>query len=132
MARARADPGRDLRAAAVAAAIEMLADRRCDQLRLADIAAAIGCRAPALYHHFRDRAALLRAVHDAGFERLCETKLAAAAAADGNAVERLRRGGHAYLAFAIENPGLHRLMFSDSVVPGEPLARDQGAGRWMR
>lgn len=115
----------DLSARAIAAAIEALDERGAETLRLADIAGRIGCRPPALYHHFRNKAALLEAVRDEGFARLTATRLAVAAAAGADPIDRLRRAGHAYLAFAREAPALYRLMFSRAVA-GNPFGTDPG------
>lgn len=131
MARPRKEDARDLRAAAVAATIDLLATKDVRDLTLAAVAAAAGCRPPALYGHFRDKTDLLRAAHDAGFERLYADKLAVAAAAarDGDALARLRAGGRAYVRFALENPGLYRLMFDPppaSGLPDNPFETDVG------
>lgn len=96
-----------------------------------EVAAAVGCRAPALYNHFRNKDDLLRAVHDAGFERLFAEKLALAGRSAASAFERLRAGGIAYIAFALENPSLYRLMFApppsnDAGIAENPFRNDLG------
>lgn len=96
-----------------------------------EVAAAVGCRAPALYNHFRNKDDLLRAVHDAGFERLHGEKLASAGRSAASGFERLRAGGIAYVRFALENPSLYRLMFApppsgDGSLAGNPFERDLG------
>jgi AcrR family transcriptional regulator len=112
MVRPRKDLAIDIRARAITETIRFLEKHDTAELTMAAIAAAVGCRAPALYHYFHNRDALLRAVHDAGFAILYETKLAVAAHAGGNAFMRLREGGIAYLRFAAENPALYKLMFA--------------------
>ncbi len=63
----------------------------------------------AIYHHFRDKQALI--------EELCLTDFRALAASFlrigrvEDPVERLRRIGAAYVAFAMENPSQYRFMF---------------------
>ncbi len=129
MARPRKDQALDIPARAVEATITLLADHDVDAITMADVATAVGCRAPALYNHFANKTALLRAVHDAGFARLYEEKLAVAARTTGDALARLREGGLAYLRFALENPALYRLMFSPpraAGLDGNPFADDIG------
>ncbi|MEN3162637.1 TetR/AcrR family transcriptional regulator [Tistrella mobilis] len=129
MARPRKDQAIDIPGRAVVETIRLLEERDPMALTMAEVAAAIGCSAPALYNHFRNRDALLRAVHDEGFRRLYDTKLAVAARTAGDAVARLREGGLAYLAFAAEHPALYRLMFAPPPLPdlaGDPFAADPG------
>ncbi|HEY0838380.1 MAG TPA: WHG domain-containing protein [Azospirillum sp.] len=129
MARPRKDQALDVARRAVEEAVRLLQTHRAEELTMAVVAGAVGCRAPALYNHFRNRDALLRAVHDAGFERLYAEKLAVAARTDGDAFARLREGGVAYVAFAIENPALYRLMFDPPPVAGldgNPFDTDRG------
>jgi AcrR family transcriptional regulator len=63
----------------------------------------------AIYHHFRNKEALLR--------ELCNTDFGALAAAfqrigrTEDPIERLRRIGEAYVAFALEHPMQYQLMF---------------------
>ncbi|MCF8483338.1 MAG: TetR/AcrR family transcriptional regulator [Rhodospirillum sp.] len=129
MARPRKADSPDIPNRAVTAALSLLAERDGPDFTLAEVARAVGCSVPAFYNHFRDKNALLRAVHDAGFHRLHDDKLALAARTEGSALDRLRAGGHAYMAFALENPALYRLMFSpppSSDLEDGPLAHDLG------
>lgn len=111
MARPRKDQALDIRARAISETIRLLSERDARDLTLAQVAAAVGCRPPALYGHFRDKNDLLRAVHDAGFVWLYAEKLDVGTDTKGNALDRLREGGRAYARFALENPALYRLMF---------------------
>lgn len=129
MARPRKAEAIDIPGRAVEATIRLIAERGDLEVPLVEVAHAVGCKAPALYGHFRNKAALLRAVHDEGFARLYRDKLAVAARTRGDAFERLRQGGHAYLRFALENPVLYRLMSAPppALEIGEnPLATDAG------
>lgn len=129
MARPRKDQAIDIPDRAVSETIRLLESREPEAVTMAEVAAAVGCSAPALYNHFRNRDALLRAVHDAGFARLFDTKLSVAVASGGDAMARLRLGGLAYLRFAADNPALYRLMFSPppaiAAMP-DPFADDPG------
>ncbi|MBP2311359.1 TetR/AcrR family transcriptional regulator [Azospirillum soli] len=129
MARPRKEEAIDIPARAVTETVRLLAHRDVGSITMADVAAAVGCRAPALYNHFRNKDALLRAVHDAGFEKLYAEKLAVAANTGKDAIARLREGGMAYLRFALENPALYQLMFNAPPVaglPDNPFATDIG------
>ncbi len=131
MARPRKDQQIDIPARAVEETMRQLDTREAGAITLAQVAAAVGCRAPALYAYFAGREALLRAVHDAGFRLLLEEKLAVAARHADAPLDRLREGGLAYLRFAAEHPGLYRLMFSPPAaadLPDDPFATDAGAG----
>lgn len=113
MARPRKADQIDIAARAVEAALEICLSGAADRLTLGAIAQAIGCSAPALYRYFPSREALLLAVHDEGFRRLFAAKRAAGLAAGDDPVDRLRRGGLAYVGFAFDNPALYELMFMD-------------------
>lgn len=129
MARPRKTEAIDIPGLAVEATIRLIAERGDLDVPLTDVARAVGCKAPALYGHFRNKAALLRAVHDAGFARLYRDKLAVAARTRGDAFERLRQGGRAYLRFALDNPVLYRLMSAPPPlleIGADPLATDAG------
>jgi len=57
------------RPAIVAATIEVLDERGLDKVSLHAVAARLGVRQPALYHHFRDKAEILAAVADEVLDR---------------------------------------------------------------
>jgi TetR/AcrR family transcriptional regulator, tetracycline repressor protein len=84
----RARPRLDRRAI-VAATIEALDERGLDRLSSHAVAARLGVRQPALYHHFRDKAALLAA--------------AAAEVLDRWHTERLPERGENWDAFLLRN-----------------------------
>lgn len=112
MARPRKDDALDIPGRAVSVAVDLLEKYGYAALTMNMVATAVGCRAPALYNHFENKDALLRAVHDEGFRRLYAEKLSVAADADGGVLKLLREGALAYLRFAQENPVLYQLMFS--------------------
>jgi AcrR family transcriptional regulator len=83
------------------------------------VAQAVGITAMALYRHFPDRAGLLNALADAGFEELA-ARLRATQESK-NVEKRLIRILDVYLEFALDNPRLFELMF---------LARRAGARQY--
>lgn len=128
MARPRKDQQIDIRRAAIEQVLALIDHTPLADITLARIADAIGCRAPALYHHFSHKDALLRVVHDEGFQQLYAGKLAVAAQSGGDAFARLRLGGLAYVRFAFDHPGLYRLMFAPPLATGDgnPFLDDPG------
>jgi len=102
----------DLRAAAIEAGLTLLRDRAADDLGLREVARAVGVSATALYRHFPDKAALLRALAAAGLDRLAAAQRAAATAAGGGEAG-FDATGRAYVRFALDNPALFRLIFSN-------------------
>ncbi|MFZ4690797.1 MAG: TetR/AcrR family transcriptional regulator [Polymorphobacter sp.] len=100
----------DLRAALLAAALEVVERDGASALTLRGVARAAGVSAMAPYHHFADRGALVAAVAVIGYERLYAAKLAALAAAPIEPRAALIAGSRAYVAFILDHPELYRLM----------------------
>ena len=129
MARPRKTEEFDIPAAAIEAAISLLSEEAAQSVTIKRIAQRIGCSGPALYRYFASKDVLLKAVHDAGFERLYQTKLDLLKGHRGPALDRLRAGGMAYLSFALDNPALYRLMFMPPKIAGladNPFSGDIG------
>jgi AcrR family transcriptional regulator len=99
----------DLKPALLAAARRVLEREGPDRLSLRELARRAGVSHNAPYRHFRDRTALLAALAAEGFEQLTARMRAAAAGAP--AARRLDAIGAAYVRFALDEPGLFRLMF---------------------
>lgn len=123
----------DLRAALVEAGLKLIEERTADDLSLREVARTVGVSATAVYRHFPDKAALLRALADAGLERLGAAQRAASDAAGGGKAG-FRATGKAYVRFALANPGLFRLTFAN-VAPGDAMpwaAKEDDASRLLR
>lgn len=75
-----------------------------EEVTLADVAAALGIKAPSLYRHVPSKTALLQAVVTLTFEQLFQACHAAIAAAGDNPSAQVRALGHAHRAFAHANP----------------------------
>ncbi|HEX4299505.1 MAG TPA: TetR/AcrR family transcriptional regulator [Gammaproteobacteria bacterium] len=73
------------------------------------VAQKVGITPMAIYRHFPDRAALLNALADEGFEELAAWL--AGQRLTGDVEERLYRMGDLYLEHALEHPKLFELMF---------------------
>lgn len=101
----------DLRNALVEAGLQLLASRSADALSLRELARTVGVSATAIYRHFPDKAALQAALVAEGLERLgARQRLATLEAGGGNA--GFLASGLAYVRFAVANPALFRLVFS--------------------
>jgi AcrR family transcriptional regulator len=84
------------------------------KLSLRGAARLAGVSQTAPYRHFADKAALLAAVAAAGFRDLAHAMRRAASGTDREHV-RLSAIGCAYLAFAIDNRAVFRLMFGPEI-----------------
>jgi AcrR family transcriptional regulator len=98
-----------LRKTLIAAALKLLEAGR-EEPSLRAVARAAGVSAMAPYRHFPDKAGLLAAVADHGFESLNSALMLADDQSDAR--EALFGQGMAFIEFARANPGLFRLMYS--------------------
>jgi AcrR family transcriptional regulator len=99
-----------LREKLIASALEIL-EVEGEEPSLRAVARAAGVSAMAPYRHFADKADLLSAVADHGFETLGRVLVAADDQPDAR--EALFAQGMAYIDFARTNPALFRLMYSN-------------------
>jgi AcrR family transcriptional regulator len=75
------------------------------------LAQRLGLSAGSIYTHFRSKDELLQQVAAQGFERLMASTIGAMELPDPR--DAMVEGGRRYLAFAMENPALYRLMFAE-------------------
>lgn len=104
----------DLRLALINAATHRLETQGIKELSLRKLAEDIGVSRSALYHHFRDKNALLNAVAARGFE-LWITATKARCSDNQPPIEQFRDFMHHYIQWSAQNPQLYELMF------GRPL-----------
>ncbi|HEY3990579.1 MAG TPA: TetR/AcrR family transcriptional regulator [Acidobacteriaceae bacterium] len=112
----------------IAAAARHLLDKEgADAVTMRRVADAVGITAMALYRHYADRAALLNALANEGFDelahRLSTMRLA------GDIEKRLMKILDVYLDHALENPRLFELMFLRPREGARQYPRDFEAGR---
>ena len=117
----------DLRNALLLAAEQLLAEQGAASLSLRAVAKRAGVSHAAPYRHFRDKAALLRALAQGGFERLAGAIELAAGNASQNPEQKLVEAGVAYVRQAVERPALTRLMFGGSVMVEDDAAYRQAS-----
>ncbi|MFJ9032811.1 TetR/AcrR family transcriptional regulator [Streptomyces sp. NPDC102274] len=104
----------DARKRLLAAAFEIATRDGVDAVSTRAVCAAAGVQAPSLYHHFGDRAGLIRAVVDIAFEEYFHRKDAGTATVDADPRTRVAAGWDAHVAFALAYPGLYPAMYPTS------------------
>ena len=102
----------DLRAGLVEAARALVEANGPERLSLSDACRAAGVSTAAPYRHFPDKDALLFAVAQEGMERQADAMREAAAAHPLGSDAAIAAIGRAYVAFALREPGVFKLMFS--------------------
>jgi AcrR family transcriptional regulator len=110
--RAAKPPAPDLRQRILDAAADLLREEGVAALSMREVARRAGVTHQAPYHHFADRESILAELVTGGFSMLADRL---ARANDGAARHGPRRvlydAGHAYVDFALEQPGRFRIMF---------------------
>jgi AcrR family transcriptional regulator len=102
----------DLQDALVTAGMRLLEQRSSEDLALREVAREVGVSATAVYRHFPDKNALLRAIATRGFALMGAMQTAAIAESQGAAA--FAAVGGAYVRFALRHPAVFRLMFSSA------------------
>lgn len=103
----------DLRNALTRSAIEVLERDGVEKLSLRGVARNAGVSAAAPYHHFKDKTALLVEVALKGFELFIKT-LQSSAEGQHTPAGRRAAFGAGYVQFAVENPAIFKLMFTEN------------------
>jgi AcrR family transcriptional regulator len=93
------------------AGLKMLGTASVENLSLREIARRVGVSAPAVYHHFPDKASLLAALARMGQAQL-EEAAAVASETAGGGQQGFIATGRAYVEFAVANPALFRLVMT--------------------
>jgi AcrR family transcriptional regulator len=118
---------KDLRNALVEETLTILDEGGVEALTLRELARRLGVTHAAPYAHFADKRALLEAVAEIGFERLA-ARCKAATEDRSDLRAAFVALGQAYVAFALEHPGLYRLMFVAPELAGECGSATKEAG----
>ena len=123
----------DLRAALLAAALQMLKEHDAQPFSLREVARKVGVSPTAVYRHFPDKSALMDALAAEGLDRLAAAQREAASASGGGAAG-FAATGRAYVRFALANPALFRLIFGQPARSGagQALASDNAAMNQLR
>lgn len=119
----------DLRAALIDEGLRLLKTETAQTLSLREVARNVGVSAAAVYRHFPDKAAFLKALAGEGLKRLATAQ---ARASESAKVNGFAASGEAYVRFALANPGLFRLIFTSGSGPTSfAHDREGSAGRQL-
>ncbi|MER6420906.1 TetR/AcrR family transcriptional regulator [Streptomyces sp. NPDC001137] len=115
----------DAREKILEAATDLLAKAPVADVSTRAVCEAAGVGAPMLYRLFGDKAGLLAAVVDRGFEEYLASKRAARPSDDP--VADLRSGWDNHMSFALEHPNHYRLMYSPELTAPPAAAQEAHA-----
>ena len=116
-ARTRSHQAKTVQIRIIEAAAALLAKSVDGAVSTREICDAAGVTAPTLYHYFRDKENLLRAVVDFGWTEFLESKRTVAAVVHDQIGDDIRAGWNNHIEFARKNPNFYRLMWSPGVAP---------------
>lgn len=105
----RARERQEVRERILSAARQLFAQHGFEAVTLRKIASAIDYAPGAIYLHFKDKEELIRTLCLADFDEV--TRAVAPMARIADPIERIRRMGRAYVAFALKHPHSYRLLF---------------------
>jgi AcrR family transcriptional regulator len=104
----------DLRGALIAATRQLIESHGPENFSLADACRLAGVSTAAPYKHFRDKQEILQEICQQGFEELGRRTEAAVEAHGVGTLEGIVAMGRAYVAFALEETAVFRLMFGQN------------------
>jgi AcrR family transcriptional regulator len=101
----------DLREALIAATRQLVMERGAENFTLADACRVAGVTTAAPYRHFRSKQQILEEIVSRGFEDLRAKASAVVAEKGAGTLEAIVAMGQAYVAFAVNETAVFRLMF---------------------
>jgi AcrR family transcriptional regulator len=101
----------DLREALIQATASLVEERGAENFSLADACRCAGVSTAAPYRHFRDKEEILEEIAARGFETLTQRSMAAVQEYGSGTIDGITAMGRTYVAFAVEEQALFRLMF---------------------
>ncbi|MFM9940805.1 MAG: TetR/AcrR family transcriptional regulator [Hyphomicrobiaceae bacterium] len=104
----------DLREALIEATRELLIEKGADGFTLSDACRRAGVSTAAPYKHFRDKSEILEEIVEGGFDDLTKRSMEAVQANGPGTLAGIVAMGHAYIAFAVAETAVFRLMFGQS------------------
>ena len=104
----------DLRETLIEATRELLIEKGADGFTLADACRRAGVTTAAPYKHFRDKSEILEEIVERGFDELAARSIEAVQANGPGTLAGIVAMGHAYIAFAVAETAVFRLMFGQS------------------
>jgi AcrR family transcriptional regulator len=101
----------ELREALIEATRRLVEQRGAENFTLADACRVAGVTTAAPYRHFRGKQEILEEIAARGFEELNKRAMAVSAAKGEGTLDGIIAMGQAYVAFAVEETAVFRLMF---------------------
>jgi AcrR family transcriptional regulator len=101
----------NLRDVLLTASLDLIREAGVQQFTLREVARRAGVSHAAPYRHFQDKAELLAAIAEQGFDRLTDA-MHSAAVKSRDPFERLQNAGLAYIEFAQQHPQHFLVMFT--------------------
>jgi AcrR family transcriptional regulator len=99
----------ELRERILSAAKTLFLEKGVEKTSIRNIADLIEYSPGSIYHYFKDKNEIFHALHSEGFQLLMSRMEPLSQVA--NPMERLKKMGLIYIAFALENPDMYDLMF---------------------
>jgi AcrR family transcriptional regulator len=100
-----------LREALIGATRQLVMERGAENFTLADACRVAGVTTAAPYRHFRSKQEILEEITSRGFDELKASAMAVIAAKGAGTLEAIVAMGQAYVAFAVKETAVFRLMF---------------------
>lgn len=110
----------DLRESLIAAATQLVREKGPDKFSMSDACKLAGVSKAAPYRHFANKEDLLKSVIGVGFEQMRLDMVAASKNLISGSNQRITAIGLTYIAFAIREPAIFKLMFGNSMNIKEP------------
>lgn len=101
----------ELREALIGATRQLVEERGAENFTLADACRVAGVTTAAPYRHFRGKQEILEEIASRGFDELRKRSMAVVAEKGEGTLEGIIAMGQAYVAFAVEETAVFRLMF---------------------
>jgi AcrR family transcriptional regulator len=100
-----------LREALIGATRQLVTERGAENFTLADACRLAGVTTAAPYRHFRSKQEILEEIASRGFDELRQKAMAVVAEKGAGSIEGIVAMGQTYVAFAVEETAVFRLMF---------------------
>jgi len=104
----------NLKDALIEEALAMVISDGVESITLRELTTKLGTSRSAIYRHFSSKDELIKAVIQAGFNLLDET-ISPALTSKESILNRFHNMGEAYIAFALANPNIYRMIFGNEV-----------------
>lgn len=110
----------DLKESLISAATVLVREKGPDKFSMTDACKLAGVSKAAPYRHFDNKEDLLRSVISVGFEQMRQDMIVASQGFVSGSNQRICAIGLTYIAFAVREPAIFKLMFGNSVNVKEP------------